>query len=98
MLGARRRARPAPSDVVTFDGKIALHPPDNYTDGSIWLARENGAVVNLIDYLYQQFDVPREAGSLPHFAIHGRITLEVHPEPDANWLLGDPISSSERTS
>lgn len=89
MLGARRRARPAPADVVTFDGRIAFLPPDDYTDGGIWLTRENGAVINLLDYIYQQLDVPREAGFLPHVAVRGKITVEIHADPDASWLL-DP--------
>jgi hypothetical protein len=87
MLGARRPG-PPPADVVTFDGRIALQPPDTYTDGGVWLTREEGHVINLIDYLYQQLEIPREAGSLPHVAVRGKITVEIHAEPDANWLLG----------
>jgi hypothetical protein len=89
--GARRRQRPErqePPEVVTFEGRITLEPPDDYDNGAVVLEVEESYKVSLVDYLFAQLEVPREDGSLPHVGFNGRITLEIHPDPDARWLLG----------
>lgn len=89
-LSGARRPRPSRRDdveVVSFEGRITIEPPDDYGQGNVTLVTDD-SYVNLVSYLYKQLEVPREDGVLPHVSLRGRIVLEVHPDPDARWLLG----------
>jgi hypothetical protein len=86
--GARRRERPEQPEVVAFEGRITLEPPDDYDNGAVVINVSDDYKVSLVDYLFDQLEVPREDGSLPHVRFNGRIVLEIHPDPDARWLLG----------
>jgi hypothetical protein len=83
----------APTDVVDYDGLVTLHPPDDWSGGSVMLAvvginGEPVAETDLVSYVYDQLQVPREDGVLPYVRFRGRVTIEVHPDNDARWLLG----------
>jgi hypothetical protein len=90
VLGARRRRfeRAEPPEVVSFEGRITLEPPDDFSNGRVVVTVDDVYDVDLVDYLFAQLEVPREDGYLPHVRFNGRIILEIYPDPDARWLLG----------
>lgn len=82
----RRLGIGAPSDEkVDFTGRFILEPPDAFNEGGVLLFLENGRSVRLIDHLYDRLEVPSEDDLFPVASFHGRIRVEVLPDPDFDW-------------
>src|SRR3954469_14966652 len=84
----RRLGIGAPSsEKVDFTGRFILEPPDAFNEGGVLLFVSDGRSVRLVDYLYAQLEVPPEDDLFPVASFHGRIRVEVLPDPDFNWPL-----------
>lgn len=71
-----------PENVVSYEGRIRLHPEDEF--GAAWIGFDGRG--DFAAYLYEQIMGSLEEGDRVDGNLYGRITVEVFPDPEmAGW-------------